>query len=139
METALLIGKELINVTAADMLLIGLVVVFFFSGLVYKIKASKEVSRLRGEVSKTKGSVGEIAGKEKAFRDELHNLLNSQSVNMTEINRLKAKKIELGKMPINLTNELQDLVAWVHKEKISVNIERKMAAKRPAPPKGRRI
>ncbi len=138
METALLIGKELINVTAADILLIGLVAVFFFSGLGYKIKASKEVSRLRGEVSKTKGSVAEIAGKEKSLRDELHTLLNSQSVNMTEINRLKAKKIELGKMPINLSRELEDLVAWCHKEKISVNIDRKMAAKRP-PPKGRRM
>jgi hypothetical protein len=138
MDTALLIGKELINVSAADMLLIGLVAVFFFSGLGYKIKANQEVSRLRGELSKTKGAVGEIANKEKSLRDELHNLLNSQSVNMTEINRLKAKKIELGKMPINLSNELEDIVAWCHKEKISVNVDRIMAAKRPTP-KGRQM
>ncbi|MFC1491447.1 hypothetical protein ACFLQ0_02525 [Nitrospinota bacterium] len=138
MDTALFIAKELINFNAADFLLIGLVVIFFFSGLGYKIKATKEVSRLRGEVETMKGSVEGIANKEKALRDELHNLLNSQSVNMSEINRLKAKKMEMGKMPINLSKELEDLVAWCQKEKISVSFERRMAAKRPTP-KGRRM
>ncbi len=129
---------ELINFNAADYLLLGLVSVFFFSALGYKIKATAETSRLRKEVAKTKASVEELSVKEKSLRDEVHELLNLQNVNMIEINRLKSKKAAMGKMPITLGKDLEDLVAWCHQQKISVNFERRMAAKR-VTPKGRKL
>jgi hypothetical protein len=133
MDTVILIGLELINVSAADLLLIGLIGVFFFSGLGYKIKANSEISRLKTEVGKVKGTVEELSGKEKSLRDQVHDLLNAQSLNMVEINRLKTKKANLGKLPITLSKELEDIIAWCHQKKISVNFERRMAAKRPTP------
>ncbi|MDP6367291.1 MAG: hypothetical protein QF787_14280 [Nitrospinota bacterium] len=133
MDTVILIALELINVSAADLLLVGLVGVFFFSGLGYKIKANSEISRLKSEVGKVKGTVEEMASKEKSLRDQVHDLLSAQSLNMVEINRLKTKKENLGKFPITLSKELEDIIAWCHQKKISVNFERRMAAKRPTP------
>ena len=133
MDTVILIALELINVSAADLLLVGLVGVFFFSGLGYKIKANSEISRLKSEVGKVKGTVEEMASKEKSLRDQVHDLLSAQSLNMVEINRLKSKKATLGKLPITLSKELEDIIAWCHQKKISVNFERRMAAKRPTP------
>tara|TARA_Y100000294_G_scaffold174447_1_gene192564 strand:- start:207 stop:623 length:417 start_codon:yes stop_codon:yes gene_type:complete len=133
MDTVILIALELINVSAADLLLVGLVGVFFFSGLGYKIKANSEISRLKSEVGKVKGTVEEMASKEKSLRDQVHDLLSAQSLNMVEINRLKTKKENLGKFPITLSKELEGIIAWCHQKKISVNFERRMAAKRPTP------
>ncbi len=136
MDIAIVIGKELINVSAADGLRIVLVGIFFFSGLGYKIKARSEISKLEVEVRKVKGALETLAGKEKSLRDEVHNLLSTQSLNMVEINRLKTKKANLGKLPITLSKELEDIVAWCHQKKISVNFDRRMAAKRPSPKGG---
>ena len=138
MDTVILIALELINVSAVDLLLVGLVGVFFFSGLVYKIKANSEISRLKSEVGKVKGTVEEMASKEKSLRDQVHDLLSAQSLNMVEINRLKSKKANLGKFPIILSKELEDIIAWCHQKKISVNFERRMAAKR-LTPKGKTL
>ena len=124
------IGPELINFNAADYLLMVLTGVFFFSGLGYKMKANAETSRLRKEVEKIKGAVEELSAKEKNLREEVQNLLNVQSVNMLEINRLKSQKIAMGKLPMTMGKDLEDLVAWCHQQKISVNFDRRMAAKR---------
>ena len=137
-DTAITIGKELINITAADLLLLGLVAIFFFSGLGYKIKSGREVSKMRSAVAKLTGDVNGMGAKEKSLRGEMQNLLNAQNGNMMEINRLKSKKIDIGKMPIGLSRDLEDLVSWCHSKHISVNPERKMAAKRPSP-QGRRM
>ncbi|MBT7856701.1 MAG: hypothetical protein HN720_07230, partial [Nitrospinaceae bacterium] len=110
MDLVVTAGKELINFNAADYLLLVLVGVFFFSGLGYKIKATAETSKLRSRVIKTKASVEELAGKEKNLRDEVHELLNVQSINTIEINRLKSKKAAMGKLPITLGKDLEDLV-----------------------------
>lgn len=130
MDTFATIGIELINFNAADYLLMALVGVFFFSGLSYKMKAKAETSRLRKEVEKTKAAVEELSAKEKSLREEVQNLLNVQNINMIEINSLKSQKISLGKLPITMGKELEDLVAWCHQQKISVNFDRRMAAKR---------
>lgn len=137
-DLAITIAKELINITAADLLLLGLVAIFFFSGLGYKIKSGREVSKMRAEVTKLTGNVNGMGAKEKTLRGEMQNLLNAQNGNMVEINTLKSKKIEIGKMPIDLSRDLEDLVSWCHSKHIMVNPERRMAAKRPTP-QGRRM
>jgi len=138
MDTAITVGLELIKFNAADYLLLGLVGLFFFSGLGYKIKANAEISKLRKEVEKAKANLAGLNGKEKSLRDEVHNLLSVQSVNTIDMNRLKTKKSGMAKMPIVLGKDLEDLVAWCHQQKISVNFERRMAAKR-LTPKGRQL
>jgi uncharacterized protein YlxW (UPF0749 family) len=132
------IGMELINFNAADYLLLMLVSVFFFSGLGYKIKKTAETSKIRKEVTKTKTSVEELAAKEKSLRDDVNELLNLQNVNMTEINRLKTKKARIGKLPITLGKDLENLVDWCHQQDISINLERRTADKR-VKPKGRQL
>ena len=138
MDTAILIGMELIKVNAADYLLLGLVGLFFFSGLGYKIKASGEVSKLRKTVEEAKAALAELNDKEHSLRDEVKSLLTAQSVNTAEMNRLKTMKSNLGKLPVTLGKDLEDLVAWCHQKKVSVNFERRMAAKRQTP-KGRQM
>lgn len=138
MDTFLTIGEELINFNAADYLLLALVGVFFFSGLGYRIKATAETMRLHREVEKTKAEVEKLSVKEKSLREEVQNLLNVQSVNMVEINRLKSQKMGMGKLPITMGKDLEDLIAWCHQQKISVNFDRRMAAKR-LTPKGKRL
>jgi len=130
-DLAIEFAEELINITAADLLLIGVVVIFFFSGLGYKIKSGREVLKIRAEVAKLTGNVQGMGAKAKILQGEMQKLLNAQNLNILEINRLKSKKIEISKMPIGLSRDLENLVSWCHSKHISVNPERRMAAKRP--------
>jgi len=130
-ESIILVANEIINVNAADFVLLGLVALFFCSGLGYKIKSRREVSEIRGKVAKLVRSSEELGDKEDGLRNHMRDLLNAQNANVTEINSLKTKKIELSKVPITLSRELDNLIAWCHLKHISVNPERKMAAKRP--------
>ena len=127
-----------LSLNVADGLLMGLVGLFVVSGFIYKVKNDRECAQIRSNISKQRTALNEIKGKEKQQKEELQRILNAQNANMARINTLKKRKAEISRMPVRLDKELEELVAWCHREKISVNFDRREAARRRTPP-GRRI
>ncbi|MEE9240892.1 MAG: hypothetical protein V3U53_06865 [bacterium] len=123
--------RELIQVTAADILLLTLVTFFFLSGLAYKIKAARDARRTRTSIRNLKGAVQEYADQEKRFKVELQQLMHTQNANMSEITRLRRKKADLGSLPTKLEEELEELVSWCRERSISVDFDRRVASRRP--------
>jgi len=126
------------EVGQADLLLLGLVVLFFVSGLAYRMSVERQCSAIRADLAKVKRSVEEVSVKEKAAREELQRLLNAQNANMLRINKLKIMKTQAARKPMLLDKELGELIAWCNQKNIFVDVKRRQASRRVAPP-GRRI
>ncbi len=124
-------ARELMQVTASDILLLTLITFFFLSGLVYKIKASREVRKTRSSIRKLKKAVQECASQEQTLKAELKELMEIQNANMFEVNRLRRKKADMAKLPAELENELEDLASWCREKSIVVDFHRRMASRKP--------
>lgn len=123
-------ARELIKVTAADILLLTLVTFFFVSGLAYKIKAAREVWKTRSSIRKLKSTVQECANLEQTLKAELKQLMDEQNANMFEVNRLRRKKADMAKLPGELENELEELASWCREKNIVVDFHRQMASRK---------
>ena len=124
-------ARELLKITASDILLLTLITFFFLSGLAYKIKAAREVWITRSSIRKLKGAVQENANHEQTLKAELNQLMDKQNTNMFEINRLRRKKADMAKLPAELEDQLEELVSWCREKNISVDFERRMASRKP--------
>ncbi|MEE9274810.1 MAG: hypothetical protein V3V62_05845 [bacterium] len=121
-----------------ELLLLGLVFLFVVCGFVYKLRNNSVCSGVRKEIENGKRQITQAKAKEKLLKDELQKTLLTQNQNMGTINSLKAKKSEIARIPAQLDRQLEELVAWCTRERISVNFERQEASRRAAP-KGRRV
>ena len=129
--------KLIFSVSGPELLLVGIVFLFVLCGIVYKLRSISVCSGIRKEIDNGKRQIATAKGKEKALKDELKKILLTQNQNMATINTLKSKKGEIARIPAQLDRELEELVAWCTRERISVNYERREASRRAAP-KGRR-
>ena len=129
--------KLIFSVSGPELLLVGIVFLFVLCGIVYKLRSISVCSGIRKEIENGRRQIAQAKVKEKLLKEELQKMLFNQNQNMGTINSLKAKKSEIARIPAQLDRELEELVAWCTRERISVNYERREASRRAAP-KGRR-
>lgn len=125
-------------VSSPELLLTGLVAVFLICGFFVKIRNQMACSDIRRQINKGKQQLAKLVPEVARAKQELDRFLGIQKTNMVQIDVMKRKKTELSRVPLKLTAELQGLIDWCNKERISVSFEKKMAARRTTP-KGRRM
>ncbi|MDA1000256.1 MAG: hypothetical protein O2807_07040 [bacterium] len=125
-------------VSSPELLLIGLVTVFLILGFLIKIRNQMACSGLRRQINEGKQALAKLTPEAEQAKGELNRFLQIQKTNMVQIDVMKRRREELSRMPVQIKSELQELIDWCNKERVSVNFEKKIAAKRTTP-KGRQM
>ena len=125
-------------VSGPELLLVGLVMAFLVCGFFVKIRTRMTCSDIQKQINGGKQQLAKLTPEEEKTKKELNRFLDIQKTNMVQIDAMKRKKTELSRMPLELKAELQGLVDWCNKERISVSFEKKIAARRTTP-KGRQM